>query len=301
MLLGLGGRWTTAGWLRLPGASACATRGAKTGGAGNRPGSNLLDDLELFRGPGDGEKKRDAFFKDRRPDAPCRTFGAELRERREQAKRSLLVQVRSRGSAEDLFRYCTDNLGTVRSMHFHKNKDENSAFLVRLLGQGRCRVYTVLLNRSCFAQNFYVVEFENPASVSLSFETCHHRRDRNQAATVPVYSPFLWLAGKDPADVGGSSQGSVDADQAVPVYLPVIDSAPASPEDALARAGTKETVGSAQSFKSFWFFKSFFITFQLSEQISEFYNLTRMTDLSSRLRFLACEQVELAISGLFPK
>ncbi len=33
----------------------------------------------------------------------------------------------------------------------------------------------------------------------------------------------------------------------------------------------------------------------------EFYRLSSMSEVSSRLRFLACQQVELALSGMFPK
>ena len=40
---------------------------------------------------------------------------------------------------------------------------------------------------------------------------------------------------------------------------------------------------------------------QLSEQIHEFYRLSTLSELSSRLRFLGCEQVELAIAGMFPR
>lgn len=31
------------------------------------------------------------------------------------------------------------------------------------------------------------------------------------------------------------------------------------------------------------------------------YNLTQMSDLSYRLRFMACQQIELALSGMFPQ
>lgn len=61
--------------------------------------------------------------------APYKTFRALMEERRAQAKRSLIVQVRNRESAEDLYQYCADALGKVAGMYFHRNPD-NAAFSV---------------------------------------------------------------------------------------------------------------------------------------------------------------------------
>jgi len=41
--------------------------------------------------------------------------------RRKEAKQSLLVQVRSKSSAEDLYNYCSKIVGKVAGMHYHKN------------------------------------------------------------------------------------------------------------------------------------------------------------------------------------
>lgn len=39
----------------------------------------------------------------------------------------------------------------------------------------------------------------------------------------------------------------------------------------------------------------------MTKQIMTLYEKTKMSPTSSRIRFLACEQIELAISGMFPK
>jgi poly(A) RNA polymerase len=39
----------------------------------------------------------------------------------------------------------------------------------------------------------------------------------------------------------------------------------------------------------------------MDKQIYEFYEQKKMSDISSRIRFFACEQIELAISGMFPQ
>ncbi len=40
---------------------------------------------------------------------------------------------------------------------------------------------------------------------------------------------------------------------------------------------------------------------QLGSQMVNFYQSSEMTDISSRIRFLACEQIELSLHGMFPK
>ena len=57
-------------------------------------------------------------------------FSSWVSSRRAEAKRSLLVQVADRTSAEDLFLYCKGNVGNVKKMHFYKNPS-NNIFSVR--------------------------------------------------------------------------------------------------------------------------------------------------------------------------
>ena len=41
--------------------------------------------------------------------------------------------------------------------------------------------------------------------------------------------------------------------------------------------------------------------FQLDEQMVAFQSVTELTNLSSRIRFLACQQIELCLRGIFAK
>jgi hypothetical protein len=58
---------------------------------------------------------------------PYTTFDQFVSQRRETAKRSLLVQVKSQESADDLMDYCSSNFGPIKSLHFHHN-EQNEAF-----------------------------------------------------------------------------------------------------------------------------------------------------------------------------
>ncbi len=95
------------------------------------PGQGILDDLF----PTGARHQTHPDLPDLDPEllqgdgAPYRTFRSLIEFKREQAKRSLLVQVRSVASAEDLFQYCSGNLGRVKEMHFHHNP-ENKNFSV---------------------------------------------------------------------------------------------------------------------------------------------------------------------------
>ena len=41
--------------------------------------------------------------------------------------------------------------------------------------------------------------------------------------------------------------------------------------------------------------------FQMSQQMRALYDFYKLSNLDTRLRFLACRQLELALSGLFPQ
>ena len=63
-------------------------------------------------------------------------------QRRDEAKRSIFVQVKSQESAQDLLNYCGEEFGAVDSMHFHFNPT-NIDFPVRSL----CRAPDLVLTR----------------------------------------------------------------------------------------------------------------------------------------------------------
>ena len=48
-------------------------------------------------------------------------FSAMVERHRAQAKRSLMVQVRSEKSVYDLYNYCSQELGQIKEMRFHQN------------------------------------------------------------------------------------------------------------------------------------------------------------------------------------
>lgn len=53
-------------------------------------------------------------------------FQQMIEQRRNEAKRSLVVQVKSMFSAEDLYLYCSKHLGRVSAMFYHRNQNNRS-------------------------------------------------------------------------------------------------------------------------------------------------------------------------------
>ena len=66
----------------------------------------------------------------------------------------------------------------------------------------------------------------------------------------------------------------------MPVYVPVIHEE--TPDDAEIKAKLDS------------------VALNLDQQMDLHFQLSKSTMLSSRVRFLACEQLEMALSGLFP-
>ncbi len=94
------------------------------------PGQNMLEDLFPLATSDDMRCDDGGARGNQHRRVEYVTFGRAVEARRRQAKCSVLVQVRSAASAEDLFDYCTQHLGKVRAMHFHHNPD-NETFAVR--------------------------------------------------------------------------------------------------------------------------------------------------------------------------
>lgn len=96
-------------------------------------------------------------------------FQKFIDERRQAAKSSVLVQVKSKDSADDLLKYFVSNFGTPKSLHFHHNHgNENFS-------------------------SFYIVEL---ASEQVKDEVIlnHAKHRSNKSDFFPVYSQFLWLS-----------------------------------------------------------------------------------------------------------
>ena len=96
-----------------------------------------------------------------------------VRQRQNQARSSVLVQVAGQESASDLASYCQENFGEVDSLHYYQNKDNRS--------------FT----------HFFIVQFRDADSVTGVLRSAEHSGGEGTGAAVPVYSPFLWLQGAD--------------------------------------------------------------------------------------------------------
>ena len=96
-------------------------------------------------------------------------FNEFIETRRQAAKRSVLVQVKSEHSANDLLAYCGKKFGRPKSLHYHTN-DNSEEF-----------------------SNFFIVEFEDTDVVEeIIVNHARHRDDSKDH--FPVCSPFLWLS-----------------------------------------------------------------------------------------------------------
>ena len=92
-----------------------------------------------------------------------------VKQRRAQARRSILVQVAGSDSGSDLGKYCQTNFGDVETMSYYENT-KNKKF-----------------------SNFFIVEFSAEQSVEQVLNLAQHSEGDGTASAVPVYSPFLWF------------------------------------------------------------------------------------------------------------
>ena len=74
-----------------------------------------------------------------------------LKDRRLEARRSVLVQVKGESSAEDLYQYCVRTFGQVTGLFYHQNSDSSNF------------------------SDFFIVEFDDPGSVDKLLSVCGHR------------------------------------------------------------------------------------------------------------------------------
>ena len=179
-------------------------------------------------------------------DLRYKTFRSWIDDRRKQARNSLLVQVKSIKSVNDLKQYCNENIGKVKSMHYHNN------------------------NKSDIFQHFYVVEFDDSTSVAKAmFEGAIFS---GNSEAIPVSSPFMWFS-SDNKSVN-SKKNSIDMPFESPQFK------------------NSESIASLNKYLS---------TFEgIDMQIQQYYDLVKLNDVATRLRFIACEQIELALTGMFP-
>lgn len=146
------------------------------------------------------------------------TFEDFINQRRTSAKRSVMVQVKSRESSEDLIHYCQSNFGPLKGLHFFHNP-ENEAF-----------------------DSFFIVELESKDSVHEIL--CNHARHRSDTRdNFPVFSPFLWLSnGNNQSKMPLSYYLTNKSVRDVPVFLPSDGQAIADEETLKAHLTKSHTV-----------------------------------------------------------
>lgn len=118
-------------------------------------------------------------------------------------------------------------------------------------------------------KHFLIVEFENASSVNSVLDRSHHSGIESSTSPVPVYSPFLWLqegARTQSSSIDFSVSSGTEEEEKPDL---IIERAKAEPD--------------------------------ISKQMFLISKSSLMTETSTRLRYLVARQVELAISGLFPR
>ena len=197
-----------------------------------------------------------------------------INQRRNEAKCSVLVQVKSQESVDDLVQYCQTNFGNPKSLHFHHN-EMNENF-----------------------KSFFLVEFDNE-DVVKEILTKHAKHRWDIKDQFPVCSPILWLSNSSD-DLPNREKSSHD----IPIFLPQ-DNKAINCNTALEELlDGYETVNEFIPYFKICYLKksiSLFLSFlQLDDQIMAMFNACKMTSMSERLRFMICEQIESTVRGLFP-
>jgi len=95
-----------------------------------------------------------------------------IKRRKNEANKSIIVQVKGKESWQDLYSFCSSNIGQVAGMYYYKNK------------------FTKTFS------DFYIVEFQDEKSVDHVMETSLHISSDPGSGNIPVTSPFLWLSNK---------------------------------------------------------------------------------------------------------
>lgn len=165
-----------------------------------------------------------------------------VRQRKQEAERSIVVQVNSENSYQELFNYCSQ-YGAVKSAFHYKTPEEQN--------------------------NFILLEYQERSDCEDTLKHCQFNEDN---PGVPVISPFLWFK----ATNTNKSKGKTTKE---PPRLRCDDIQPVE-ESAL-----NDMLQSAQS---------------LDDQILILYRATCLNDLGTRMRFLAANQLQTALNGMFP-
>lgn len=171
-------------------------------------------------------------------------FDRMIQIRQNEAKKSVLVQVSSEKSFDELQTYC-GQIGKIRSAHHYSVVDDDSHFIL--------------------------LEFENVDEADAVMAASVFNQD---VRGIPTRSQFLWFR-------TGSKTKLVKQEKfAVDVRLSVVNGQMQVKHDELV-----QWLGVAES---------------LENQMDIVYKSTQLSDLGKRLRYLAAQQVQNSIVGMFP-
>lgn len=202
------------------------------------PSAAVIGETQYIRG-----EKSFTFFGILENTKPKQTFDELIRSRKEEAGKSIVVQVNSEKSYPELFRYCSQ-FGTIKNAFHYKIVE---------------------------AQNdFILFEFQNTSECEETLSNCDFHDDK---PGIPTASRFLWFK------ASASKQTKETLQQKPPILFS--DSTRLVKEESLI-----ELLQSAES---------------IEDQMLVLYRSTHLTDLGTRLRFLAAKQIETALEGMFPE
>lgn len=166
-----------------------------------------------------------------------------MRSRKEEATKSIVVQVNSEHSYPELFSYCS-RFGVVKNAFHYKIPDAQSHFIL--------------------------VEFQQISECEETLSSCDFH-DENPG--VPTASRFLWF----------KTSNSKKTNEKINHQPPVLFS---DATRLIKDENLNELLQAAAS---------------VDDQIMILYRATHLTDMGTRLRFLAAKQLETALAGMFPK
>lgn len=170
-------------------------------------------------------------------------FEEMIKSRRQEASKSLVIQVASENSYQELSNYCSQ-FGDIKSAFHYKTTEEQNHFIL--------------------------LEFQEKAMFEAARQSCHFNKEH---PGITVSSPFIWFKA-----------------------LKNSKKAAAKNENDLPKLKSDET----KLIHDDWLKDLLRSSEKLDDQIMILYRATCLNDLGIRMRFLAAQQLEAAMSGMFP-
>lgn len=167
-----------------------------------------------------------------------------IKSRKQEAQKSLVIQVNSENSYQELFNYCSQFGHIKEAFHYKIPEDQN---------------------------NFILFEYQESSECE---EALRNSQLNEENAGVPVVSPFLWFKALNTK----KARANPDNEKLMPRLR--FDNTRLIPDTSL-----NEFLKSAEN---------------LDDQMLILYRATCLSDLGTRVRFLASKQIETALIGMFP-